>query len=196
MSSAIRITGKMTREEYELWERSQPERHEYSAGEVFSQAGGTRNHSLIGTNMLGEIRQALKGKPCQAHGSDMRVDIQASDYQAYPDVSVVCPPVEGKSEYVISNPVLLVEVLTPSTADFDRGTKYGLYRQIQSLKEYLVLWQDQARAEQHVRTEDGLWVLREIEGIAQVIQLASLGAEIAMADIYDKVVFAATEELD
>ena len=194
MSSAIRITGKMSRDEYEAWEPSQSESHEYSAGEVFSQAGGSRNHSLIGTNMLGEIRQALKWKPCQSHGSEMRVDIVASDYQAYPHVSVVCPPVEGKSEYVISNPVLLVEVLSPSTADFDRGTKYGLYRQIPSLKEYIVLWQDQPRAEQHVRTEDGLWILKEIAGISNVIQLASLGVGIAMVDIYGKVVFPLNEK--
>ena len=98
MSSAIRTTERMTREEYELREHSQSERHEYWAGEVFSKAGGSRNHSLIGTNMLGEVRQALKGKPGQAHGSDMRVDIEAADYQAHPDVSIVCPLVEGKSK--------------------------------------------------------------------------------------------------
>jgi Uma2 family endonuclease len=189
MSSAIRLTKKMTLEEYEVWEREQTERHEYWGGEVFSQAGGSRSHSLIGANILCEVSQILRGNPCLALGSGMRVDIEAAGYQAYPDVSVVCLPVEGKSTDVISNPVLVVEVLSPSTADFDRGTKFGHYRKIPSLKEYLVLWQDQPRAEQHVRTEDGLWLLREIVGIDQSIQLASIGAAIAMADIYDKVVF-------
>ena len=190
------MNEKMTLEEYEVWEREQTERHEYWGGEVFSQAGGTRAHSLIGANILGEVSQILKGNPCQAHGSDMRVDIEAAGYQAYPDVSVVCPPVEGKSTDVISNPVLVVEVLSPSTADFDRGTKFGHYRKIPSLKEYMVLWQDQPRAEQHVRTEDGLWLLREIVGVDQSIQLASIGAAIAMADIYDKVVFPEIERTE
>jgi Uma2 family endonuclease len=183
------MNEKMTLEEYEVWEREQTERHEYWGGEVFSQAGGSRSHSLIGANILCEVSQILRGNPCLALGSGMRVDIEAAGYQAYPDVSVVCLPVEGKSTDVISNPVLVVEVLSPSTADFDRGTKFGHYRKIPSLKEYLVLWQDQPRAEQHVRTEDGLWLLREIVGIDQSIQLASIGAAIAMADIYDKVVF-------
>lgn len=196
MSSAIRLTKKMTLEEYEVWEREQTERHEYWGGEVFSQAGGSRVHSLIGANILREVSQILKGDRCQAHGSDMRIDIEAAGYQAYPDVCVVCPPVEGKSADVISNPVLVVEVLSPTTADFDRGTKFGHYRQIPSLKEYIVLWQDQARAEQHVRTGDGLWLLREIVGIDQSIHLASIGAAIAMADIYDKVVFPDIEKTE
>lgn len=189
MSSAEKLDRKMTAEEYAAWERVQTERHEFYAGEVFSQAGGTRRHSLIGANVLGEVRQMLKGGDCQAHGSDMRVHIEATSYQAYPDVSVVCPPVEGDSEEVISNPVLIVEILSPSTADFDRGGKFGHYRQIPSLKEYLVFWQDEAHVEQHTRTTDGLWLLREVVGIDQTLQLASLGQSLALPDVYDKVSF-------
>jgi Uma2 family endonuclease len=189
MSSAEKLSLRMSADEYALWERQQPDRHEYYAGEVFSQAGGTRRHSLIGANVLGEIRQLLKGGDCQAHGSDMRIRIQASGYQAYPDVSVVCPPVEGDSEEVISNPILVVEVLSPATADFDRGGKFGHYRQIPTLSEYLVFWQEEARVEQHTRTADGLWLLREVVGIDQTLQLASLGQPLAMRDVYAKVDF-------
>ena len=189
MSADEKIQLKMTTEEYLVWERQQTERHEFYAGEVFSQAGGTRRHSLVGSNVLGEIRQFLKGQDCQAHGSDMRVHVEATGYQAYPDVSVVCPPFEGISEDVISNPILVVEVLSPSTADFDRGGKFGHYRQIPSLKEYLVFWQVEARVEQHTRTEDGHWLLREITGIDSRLHLASLGVPLAMRDVYDKVKF-------
>lgn len=189
MSSIQKLDLKMTASEYALWEREQTEKHEYYAGEVFSQAGGTRRHSLIGSNVLSEIRQLLKNRDCQAHGSDMRIHVEATGYQAYPDVSVARPPIEGFSEGVISNPILLVEVLSPSTADFDRGSKFGHYRQIPSLKEYLVFWQDEARAEQRTRNSEGLWLLRDIVGIEAVIQLASLDSSLAMKDVYDKVDF-------
>ncbi len=189
MGSAEKLDLKMTAAEYVLWERQQTKRHEFYAGEVFSQAGGTRRHSLVGTNVARVIGNMLKGQPCQVHGSGMRVDVVATGYQAYPDVSVVCPPVEGECDEVISNPILLVEVLSPSTADFDRGGKFGHYRQTPALREYLVFWQDSPRVEQHTLTQDGLWLLREVVGIDNSVQLASLGKPLALRDAYDKVKF-------
>jgi Uma2 family endonuclease len=178
----------MSLTEYRQWELQQKERHEYWQGNVYSQAGGTRKHSLIAANLLGEVSTLLRGKPCEAHGSDMRVYVRDTGYQAYPDVSVVCPPVEADSDHEISNPILVAEVFSPSTEDFDRGTKFGHYRTMDSLQEYLVLWQDQAKIEQHTRTAEGFWLLREFEGIERAIVLYSLGsASIQLADIYDKV---------
>lgn len=179
----------MTPAEYLEWERQQPEKHEYFAGEVFSQAGGSRRHSLVGTNASRAIGNLLAGNECQTHGSDMRVHVKATGYYAYPDVSVVCPPVVGESDDVVSNPILLVEVLSPSTSDFDRGGKFGHYRQIPSLMEYLVFWQDQPRVEQHTRTADGLWLLRELVGIESVLNLESINGQLALRDVYDKVDF-------
>jgi len=189
MSTAARSPSGMTIQEYLAWEREQTERHEYFSGEVFLQAGGTRRHSLISTNVATIIGGMLKSEECEAHGSDMRVHVEATGYHAYPDVLVVCPPVQGNSDDVISNPILLVEVLSPSTADFDRGGKFGHYRQIPALKEYLVLWQDEARVEQHTRTPDGLWLLREIAGVESTVHLESIGKSLSLTDVYDKVSF-------
>jgi Uma2 family endonuclease len=189
MSSVPKLDLKMTASEYALWEREQTDKHEYYAGEVFSQAGGTRRHSLIGSNIARVLGNHLRDRDCQAHGSDMRIHVEATGYQAYPDVSVACPPIEGFSDDVISNPILLVEVLSPSTADFDRGGKFGHYRQIPSLKEYLVFWQDEARVEQHTRTHEGLWLLREVVGMDAILQLPSLNVSLSLKDAYDKVVF-------
>ncbi len=187
MSSAGKLDLRMTAAEYAAWEQDQAERHEFYAGEVFSQAGGTRRHSLIGTNVIRAVGNLLSGN-CQVHGSDMRVLIEATGYQAYPDCSVVCPgDQESDSDEVVTNPVLVVEVLSPSTADFDRGGKFGHYRQIDSLKEYLVVWQDEARVEQHTRTADGLWLLREVVGVSETLQLASLEQPLKLRDVYDKV---------
>lgn len=187
MSSAQKSINLMSVEEYVAWEREQVERHEYYDGQVFSQAGGTRRHSLVAGNLYAELNTALKGHPCQVHGSDMRVHITASDFHVYPDVSIVCPPIESSSNDVISNPVFIAEVLSPSTADFDRGTKFGHYRQLPSLTEYLVLWQDEARVEYHSLQESGDWVLREIAGLDQKLDLSSIGKSISLADVYDKV---------
>jgi Uma2 family endonuclease len=186
VSSAEKLDLKMTPDEYVAWEREQTERHEYFGGEAFSQAGGTRRHSQIAMNVGRVIGNALQNRDCIVHGSDMRVHVKATDYHAYPDVSVVCPPVEGSAEDVISNPVLIVEVLSPSTADFDRGGKFGHYRQIPSLQEYLVFWQDQARVEQHTRTAEG-WLLRENAGRDQELQLESLNVPLKLAEVYSKV---------
>ncbi len=180
---------KMTAAEYLEWERQQDIRHEFYDGDVFPQAGGTRRHSLIGSNTLREIGHLLRQNDCQAQGSAMRIHIEATGSYVYPDVSVVCPPVDGGTDDVISNPVLVVEVLSPSTEDFDRGTKFGYYRQIPSLQDYLVISQDQARVEHHFRRAGELWSLRDVEGLADRLQLASLPIELPMAEIYAKVNF-------
>ncbi|MFO0943737.1 MAG: Uma2 family endonuclease [Pirellulales bacterium] len=189
MSTARKVDQLMTLAQYEEWEKRQTVRHEFYQGEVFSQAGGTRRHSQIGLNAAGAIRALLRGRDCIAHGSDMRISIEATGYQAYPDVSVVCPPIEGSSDDVISNPVLLVEVLSPSTADFDPGGKFGHYRQIPSLEEYLVFWQDEPRVEHHTRTAEGNWLLREMSGLDAVLFLQSLEANLPLREVYDKVDF-------
>jgi len=189
MSSVSQSETKMTAAEYLEWERNQVERHEFLDGEVFLQAGGTRRHSLIGVNVAGELRAALHGHDCEVHGSDMRICVEATGLYAYPDVSVASPPFEGESDDAINNPTVIGEVLSPSTADYDRGGKFGHYRQIPSLKEYLVIYQDQARIEQHQRTDDNLWLLREISGIDQVLQLTSLGIELPLSALYEKIDF-------
>lgn len=180
---------KLTFEEYLAWERQQIERHEFFDGEVFSQAGETRRHSLIGSNVLRAVGNLLSESECEAHGSDMRILIEATGYVAYPDVSVICPPVEGPSDDVISNPVLLVEVLSPSTSDFDRGGKFDHCQQIPSLREYLIFWQDEPRVEQRTRTDDGEWLLRNFAGLEQRFDLQSISGSLTLGDAYDKVRF-------
>lgn len=187
--STARSPKTMTATEYLDWERQQTERHEFYDGEVFLQSGGTRKHSLIGSNTLGEIHRLLADHECEAHGSDMRVRIEAANCYVYPDVLVVCPPIEGEADDVIDNPVLVVEVLSPSSEDFDRGRKFGYYRMLPSLRDYLVISQDKARVEHHWRSEDGVWMLRDVEGLNASLHLASLDCDLKLGEVYAKVEF-------
>jgi len=189
MSSARQLDKRMTAAEYLEWERQQTERHEFVNGEVFLQAGGTRRHSLIASNVIRALGNYVDAGECQVHGSDLRVNVKTTGMYAYPDVSVVCPPIEGESDDVISNPVLLAEILSPSTADYDRGGKFGHYRQIPSLREYLVIWQSEARVEQHQRTAEGHWLLHDVVGIDATLELKSLNLQLPLAEVYDKVTF-------
>lgn len=189
MSSVSKSEIRMTAAEYLEWERQQDQKHEFLAGEVFLQAGGTRRHALISSNVIGELRTRLKNGDCESLSSDMRVLVEATGLYAYPDASVVCPPIEGDRDDVITNPVLIAEVLSPSTADFDRGGKFGHYRQISSLRDYLVIYQDTARVEHHRRTENNDWLLHEVFGTEHILDLPSLKITLPLTEIYAKVNF-------
>lgn len=189
MSSAHQLDNRMTAAEYLEWERQQTERHEFVNGEVFLLAGGTRRHNFIAAHVLRSIGNRLESGDSEAAGSDMRIHVEATGMYAYPDISVACPPIEGEADDVISNPVLLAEVLSPSTADYDRGGKFAHYRQIPSLREYLVIWQSEARIEHHQRADEGHWILHDVIGIDAVLELTCFKLQLPLAEIYGKVTF-------
>src|SRR5437868_8492820 len=133
----------LTPEEYLAIERKAEYRSEYLNGEMFAMTGASRKHNLIALNIAGELRQQLKSKPCEAYVNDMRVRIPATDLYTYPDVTVVCGDPEFEDAFIdtLLNPTLLIEVLSESTESYDRGKKFGYYRTIQSLAEYLLVAQ-------------------------------------------------------
>jgi len=136
--------ARLTEAEYLALERSAPFKSEFFDGEMFAMAGGSPMHSLMGANLIGELRSKLKGGPCRPFTSDLRIKIEATGLFTYPDVSVICGPlhfVEGTDDTVV-NPTLIVEVLSDSTEAYDRGEKFQHYRQMPSLKEYLLLASD------------------------------------------------------
>ncbi|MEO6856867.1 MAG: Uma2 family endonuclease [Rhodoferax sp.] len=126
---------------YLVWEANQSERHEYFQGEVFAMAGGTQNHNTVALNAAVALRSHLKGTPCRVFMSDMRLQVVAVDAYFYPDVVVSCQPraaADGQASSV-NAPVLVVEVLSDSTATWDRGGKFAAYRQLPSLQEYVLI---------------------------------------------------------
>jgi len=181
----------ITPEEYLDLEREAEYKNEYFAGEVFAMVGASRKHNLIAVNLLGEMRGQLKDRPCEVYPSDVRVRIPSANIYTYPDVTVVCGAPEFEDNYfdTLLNPTLIAEVLSKSTAAYDRFQKFGYYRSIDSLAEYLLVAQSEYRVEQYTKQPDGRWLLTEFRSPEDALQLDSIGCSLSLKEIYDKVSF-------
>ena len=179
----------LTPEEYLGIERKAEHKSEYLHGEMLAMVGASRKRNLISGNVFAELRQQLKGMPCEAYTNDMRVKVPSVGLYTYPDVVVVCGEPQFEDSYIdtLLNPTLLVEVLSESTESYDRGKKSGYYRTIESLAEYLLVSQDEYRIEQYMKQRDGRWLLADIRSLEGVVELVSVPCVLALIDVYDKV---------
>lgn len=192
--SAIPKT-KLTSKEYLEFERNSDIKHEYFEGEIFAMSSAKRNHNKITTNLNGLVWQHLKGKNCENYSNDMRVFIPETGLYTYPDLVVVCGEPQFQDEVfdTLLNPILLIEVLSDSTEGYDRGKKFQHYRSIESLQEYILVSQNEARVEKYVRHGDGFWLLSEAVGLDSEIEFSSIECKVSLAEIYDKIDFSSEE---
>lgn len=172
-------------EEYLAWEAEQTEKHEYVDGEVFAMAGAAEGHVTVTGNMYMALRQHLKGSPCRTFMADMKVQAHADSAFYYPDVLVTCSALDTKDPLVKREPSLLVEVLSPSTAAYDRGAKFSSYRQLTSLQEYVVIDTDTRTTDVYRKGVDGLWVLHPFAADEAVV-LASVALTIPAVVLFDE----------
>ena len=180
-----------TPEEYLRLERAAEYKSEYYAGEIFAMAGGSPTHSVITASALRDLGNLLKGNRCAPYDSNLRVFIPATGLYTYPDVSVICGPrelVPGHDD-MITNPTLIVEVLSDSTEAYDRGQKFAHYRTLPSFAEYVLVSQKQPMVEVFFRLADGTWQLTPVRGLEATVRLQSLGVELRLAEVYDRVEF-------
>jgi len=191
---SLQPIARLSFDEWLAAERERLEgRTEFVSGEVFAMAGGSREHNLIATNVVGELRSQFKGRPCFVYAGDLKVKIDAAGAGTYPDVIALC----GEHRYlderrdVVTNPALIIEILSDSIEAYDRGDKFALYRGLQSLEAYLLIAQNRVRAELYVRQPDGGWLLHVFEELAATVPLAVLDASLALTEVYDKVEWAA-----
>ena len=164
---------RYTRDDYFTIEAMSEIKHEFHKGEIFAMAGASAAHNEITANVLSRLRIALRRHRCRAYGSDLRVETP-SGLLTYPDVSVFCGPltfVRGRDD-TVTNPILLVEVLSDATRDYDRGGKFALYKSIPTLQEYLVIEQSAVRVEQWVRSQSVRWTLSVHERLDDAMRLA------------------------
>lgn len=180
-----------TPEQYIQLEREAEYKSEYINGSIYAMAGTSREHSLIEGNIFGNLWTKLRGKPCEVYMNDMRVKVSPTGMYTYPDVVVACgePRFEDKQVDTLLNPTVLIEVLSPSTEAYDRGEKFAHYRRLESLNEYVLVSQDKARVEHYIRRAEqpDQWVLTEIDGMDGMLRLVSVGCDVALRDVYERV---------
>jgi Uma2 family endonuclease len=184
-------------DEYLALERQSEVRHELFNGHVYAMAGESPEHSLICTNISGELRFQFKGGPCAVYSPNMKVLMGENKSFAYPDVTVVC----GEARYyddkrdVIVNPIVLFEVLSPSTEAFDRGDKFLSFRKFNStLMDYVLVSQYRPFVDHYTRQPDDSWILHSSEGLESHIQIPSIHCQLSLAEIYDRIVFKSRPE--
>ncbi|MCA9684199.1 MAG: Uma2 family endonuclease [Myxococcales bacterium] len=168
---------------YLAFEREAKDKHELWGGEVYAMSGASLAHNCIVANLVRRLGERLDGTPCRALPSDMRVHIPAREAYVYPDVTVICGPPELESNDVLLNPRTIIEVLSPSTAAFDRTDKFAGYRSIQSVQEILFVSQSAAQVECYVRQASGSWLMSEY-GSEDNIPLEMLTSPLPVAQIY------------
>ena len=180
-----------TPEQYLAMEERSDTKSEFYRGEIFAMAGASSNHNLLVSNTITSLNQFFRGKPCLVYPSDMRLWIRKNDLATYPDVMVVCGrPLfyEGRTD-TVTNPIVIVEVLSESTRDYDRGFKFELYRAIESLRDYVLVDQTKIHVEHHHRMDDGRWVLEEFSEPDATLTLESISFTVRIGELYEKVDF-------
>jgi Uma2 family endonuclease len=189
---AVAEKRKYTSEEYLVAERKATFKSEYYKGEIFAMSGASRNHNVINVNFLSYLNNQLKGTHCQPYSNDMRLHIPINTLYTYPDILVVC----GEEQFLDSefdtliNPIFIAEILSPSTADYDTGGKFTLYRSIPSLKEYWTISSYDHRLEKFLKNEaDNTWILSETTNATDVVELSCLKVNVPLAELYTGVKF-------
>jgi len=189
--------SKFTEEEYLQLERTATERHEFYKGEMFvmpgfgdllAMSGAAKNHNEIFSNLFGQLCIELKGKTCRPYGPDMRLHIPENTLYTYPDITIYCDnPVEGTEDDIAINPAVIIEILSPSTRNYDMGGKFALYRDIPAWKEYILVDSGSLKIYAFRINETGHWELEEYKKLTEILVIKTVDITIPLATIYDRV---------
>lgn len=180
---------KISEEQYLAIDRAAEFRSEFVDGEMFAMSGGSLRHARLQRNLLFELQSPLRDTGCEAFTSDMRVRVPATRMYAYPDVTVICgkPVLADEQQDILLNPVVIFEVLSPTTEKYDRGLKFQHYRAIESLKDYILVDQNQVLVEQFTRQDDNTWTLRDYRLADQELTIPSINVSLPVRRIYDRI---------
>jgi Uma2 family endonuclease len=182
---------RYTIEEYLEMERASDVKHEYYQGEIFAMAGAGPEHNIIFSNVFGELYASLKGKPCRPYGSDMRIHIPENTLFCYPDISIFCgdPITTDKEKDTVLHPTIIIEIMSKSTRNYDLGTKFDLYRDIPTLKEYIVIDSERIGVTAFRINMNNQWVLKDYKTFQDTVLIPTVEVTLSMQDIYNGVVF-------
>ena len=180
----------ITEAEYLELERAGTSKHEYFAGDIFAMTGASEQHNLIASNVVATLHRQLRGRSCRIYPSDMRLKIAQTGLNTYPDITIVCGSpqfTDPAKRDTLLNPIVIIEILSPSTERYDRGMKFQHYRTIASLQEYILIAQDEQHIERYTRNEPNQWILTEASEPDTILPISSISATLALADVYEQV---------
>ena len=179
--------SKLSVEEYLQFEKASRDKHEYFKGEIFAMAGAGARHNVIFSNLFGDLAYRLKGKPCKPYGSDLRVHIPENSLFTYPDISIICGeiiPSQVDADTAVQ-PTVIIEILSPSTRNYDQGIKFKLYREIPTLKEFITIDSESIGIEAYRINSQGNWELKDYRSIDETLTIPSVGLSLSLKEIYD-----------
>lgn len=188
----LKIPTVLTPEDYLIFEREADERHEFLDGEIFQLNGANISHSRICVNLAAEIGKALKGKRCEPLSPNMKVRTSTASLFSYPDLTIVCgePQFHDRKKDVLTNPQVIFEVLSPSTADYDRTTKFQRYRLgNETLTDYVLVSQNKPFVEHFIKQADGNWIYKSFGAIDDTLNLDTIECQLSLREIYDRIEF-------
>jgi len=186
----LKVETLSTPEDYLSFERESEARHEFLDGEIFQMAGESLSHSRVCINLGGEVRAKLKGKSCEALSPNMKVRTSTASLFSYPDLTIVCgePLFHDRKKDVLTNPQVIFEVLSPSTAEYDRTTKFQRYRMDnETLTDYILVSQDKPFVEHFFRQTDGKWLYQSYGALEDFLKIETIDCELSLREIYDRV---------
>jgi Uma2 family endonuclease len=189
---------RLTPAGYLALERSSQQKHEYVAGHVYAMAGASKKHNLICGNLIRALGERLRERRCVALPSDQHVYVEKSELGTYPDVTVLCGPAKSHPDFPESvvNPLILVEVLSPSTEAYDRGAKFDHYGKLESLREYVLVATDGFAVDHYLREANGSWRLTKWRGLDEAVRLPSVDVALPLSEIYANLDLVAPEGIE
>ncbi len=193
MSANLQRHHEFTKEEYWRRERNSIEKNEYFDGQIYAMAGTSTNHNRIAVDVTVSLATQLRDKPCEVFASDQRIEVEKTTLQTYPDVLVACPPFsyDAGDKHTMTDAVVIIEVLSPSTANYDRKEKFDNYKQLKSLRHYLLIEQKQVKVTHHSKV-DGQWQSENFAARDDVVNLAAIDCQLELREIYRRIDFDAS----
>jgi Uma2 family endonuclease len=179
--------SKFTEQEYLQLEKESPTKNEYFKGEIFAMVGAGNRHNVIFSNLFGDIAHKLKGKPCKPYGSNLRIHIPENTLYTYPDISIICGEIiaSNKDEDTAVQPTVLIEILSPSTKNYDLGGKFALYRDIPNLREYVVVDSESISVQAFRINKESRWELEDYRSLDQTVTFPIVEISISMKELYE-----------
>ncbi len=188
---ATPVLNYISGQDYLEAERKAFEKHEYYKGEIFAMSGASFPHNKVFSKLFGALAWKLKGKRCTPYGSDLRIHIPSNTLYTYPDISIICGEIESTDDKfdIATNPSVVIEILSASTRDYDKGSKFTLYRAIETLKEYILVDATGISVEKFIRHADNSWQLTEYKLLTDNFSISTVNINISLTDIYEGVKF-------